>query len=577
MIDTAYLLDYSKIFNEKPKSFNSYLEGIGHDTIVDFCSHFLSVNLNKSEISDPEKLLDNWFSQENASTKQEIKEKINQLDLNLKRNLIIINTYNILSLFEYSFDNLPSETNLESKQFEINIFKCILALNEDFNKRDIKIKNSVQDIVDAKLRYSATILTMSIIYYDLIFYSLREKVISQFIKCIFLFNFLETHSDATQNLLSNLMSSFKTSSWKDFLKKYLPLVHGLTQPSRQGALEFSVQQDENSEENISFLNNISINNEITITEKDFIKVRSKPFYKNGDNSFRIISPLFTCEKIHEGLYFLLNKTNNKLKNNNELHIDENFRGFYCLKFSEEYLLYKILEKSFPKKHIRLSGNQLRNLGVSGEPDYYIRNRNKMFLFESKDVLISAETKQSSDFKAIKDSLEKKFYYYKKNGKTHYVGVSQLIKNIRKFLTNEYTFDDYNKDIIRIYPILVTHHSVFNTPGLNVFINNWFKFELNNLKEENINIKNVNPLVIVDIDFFILYHEILKSRTLIFEHLLDEYISRIEYKENLRSKTIKQKSGEAIESFTTFLDQKISEKHKKGTPKLFRDLGFAIFE
>ncbi|MFW6046867.1 MAG: hypothetical protein ACOCP4_03660 [Candidatus Woesearchaeota archaeon] len=577
MFVTGYLLEFSKIFDEEPNEFNTYLNGIGNDTIVKFCSHFLSIDLNKPENKDPTSFLNNWFSSENADFKNEIEEKIQQLDFDLRKNLVIINVYNILTLFEYSFNNLSDETELESNQLEINLFKCILALNEDFNKRDETISHSIKHL-DKKNTHPAMVLTSSLIYYDLVSYDLREKIISQFIKSIYLFKFLETYSDATQSLLSGLTGSFNTSSWREFLIKYLPLVHGLIQPTRQGSLEISIQQDENSEENISFLENISINNEITIKELDFIKVRTKPFYKNREYSFRTISPLFTCEKIYEGLYFLLNKINKDLKNNNEVHVNEDFRGFYCLNFSEEYLLYKILEKSFPKKYVRYSGNQLREINISGEPDYYIRNGNKLFLFESKDVLISAEIKQSNDFNIIKDSLEKKFYYYKKDSETHYIGIIQLINNIRKILKDEYTFDKYNKDKIRIYPILITHHSIFNAPGINFFINNWYNDELEKLKDENINVENVNPLIIVDIDSFILYHEIFKNRTLIFEHLLDEYIERIGLKNNkLQPKTVKQLYSAAVESFSTFLDSKIPEKNKKGAPKLFRDLGLNIFE
>ncbi len=576
MFNMGYLLDYSKIFDGEPSDFTSYLDGIGTDTIVKFCSHFLSIDMNMPENKDINSFLNNWFSSANEELRNNILKKIDALSPYLKRNIVVINNYNILTLFEYSFNNLPHTTTLEEAQLEKNLFKCILTLNEDFNKRDERISNTT-DHLDNSENHPAKILVTSIIYYDLIFYNLKEKIITQFIKSILLFKFLENHNDATKNLLSELINSFDANSWEDFLKKYLPIVHGLLNPNRNGSLEINVEQNESANENIRFLDKISINNEISIEELDFIGLRSKPFYKNGEYKYQIISPLFTCEKIYEGLYFLLNKINNELREKNELHVEDNFRGFYCSKFSEEYLLYEIIDRSFPKKDIRYSGKNLRARGISGEPDYYVRNKNKLFLFESKDVLINAENKQSNDFNVIKSSLQEKFYYYTRNGTTYYIGINQIVNNIRKILTDQYTFDKVKKDTIRIYPILITHHSIYNSPGLNFFINKWFSNELESLRKENINIDKVKPLIIIDIDFFILYHEVIKNRTVILEHLLDDYIQRTRFKPpNILSATANEALTESVESFSSYIDQHIPVKNKMKTPALFKNLGLELF-
>lgn len=52
-------------------------------------------------------------------------------------------------------------------------------------------------------------------------------------------------------------------------------------------------------------------------------------------------------------------------------------------------------------------------GIIAEPDYYIRNGNKIFLFESKDILIPSETKVSNDYENISSELKKRLYYEEK--------------------------------------------------------------------------------------------------------------------------------------------------------------------
>lgn len=52
---------------------------------------------------------------------------------------------------------------------------------------------------------------------------------------------------------------------------------------------------------------------------------------------------------------------------------------------------------FMQKNIfKKSGEEIKNTyNIDAEPDYYIRNGNKIYLFESKDILIPSEVKISN--------------------------------------------------------------------------------------------------------------------------------------------------------------------------------------
>jgi len=223
-------------------------------------------------------------------------------------------------------------------------------------------------------------------------------VFTEFIKTYSLFSFLESYSGKTKFLLDQVLKDQNIPDWKEYLRFYLKLTSGLISPDRKGHLTLTIVEDDKIQETLSFIDRIVVDNSISPDDIDFIQFRIKPIYKLEERKYRILSPLFTCEKIFHGLYFQLNKINNKLRNNNNIYISEDFRGFYCSKFTEEYLFYQIMDRTFPGKYFsQLSGKSIRQGGVKGEPDYYVRDQNVLFLFESKDVLINKNIKQSNDF------------------------------------------------------------------------------------------------------------------------------------------------------------------------------------
>ena len=54
------------------------------------------------------------------------------------------------------------------------------------------------------------------------------------------------------------------------------------------------------------------------------------------------------------------------------------------------LLEDIFEKKYYKKKLQ------RKNELDGEPDYYVRHNNTIFLFENKDVLIAKAVKSSAN-------------------------------------------------------------------------------------------------------------------------------------------------------------------------------------
>ena len=219
-------------------------------------------------------------------------------------------------------------------------------------------------------------------------------------------------------------------------------------------------------------------------------------------------------------------------------------------------------------------------GIDGAPDYYVRNGNKIFLFESKDILPSVNVKKSFDFSLIKEELEKKLYFNEKGSPK---AVLQLINTIREILNEDIKFDNnFKSRKIKIYPVLVLHYRLFNVGGLNKLINFWFKEELGKLENEGLEISNVKPLVIIDIDTLIFYQDLFKDKKLNLENCLEEfYETYFDFKLKLKKIKNKAEVAEALRNsllpFATYLDKKVDKLSIRQLPKQLLEKGYGLFD
>ena len=173
--------------------------------------------------------------------------------------------------------------------------------------------------------------------------------------------------------------------------------------------------------------------------------------------------------------------------------------------------------------MEFTGAEMKASGIDAEPDYYIRRGNYVFPFESKDILITAETKTSRDFNLISEAFKSKFYFEDVGVKISNKAVLQIVKNIGRILRMEMPFDNvYKARSLRIYPVLVIHDQQYNLVGLNIFVNEWFVAEIQKLKDTGVDVDRVEKLTIIDIDTLIYYQDVFMSRKLILDKVIDEY-------------------------------------------------------
>ena len=502
-------LEHSILFPDESKaSVDNYINGIGRNIVLLAGSYFASFDKTNPAVRDNQKVLSKWFNEENNSFANWVYNRI----LELKRKgqePIILNIYSSLKMLEKGF-HLQEKQIVTDTEAEKNIFKAYLLLNELDNNKDNGLFDSIKN-QPIELKFPLLILTQTYRYADISFVNYAEVFSEQFVKAIFFFEFIESKYP---DVLAAFLEYYECATWKHYLKKIFPLVHGCIKNTENTVTEIIVEKDAQFEENIRFINKLSFVDEIDeLKDYDFVTLRSKPFFRKSEDTYRVIYDLFVFEKIFNSIFFTL-RSIPKLKG-------FNLKDIFTFQFSEKILLYQILDRIFKHSVIRYSGRELDEKGIVAAPDYYVRNKKQIFIFESKDIVLNAEIKESSSFETYEKEIKKKLYFDDSSGKTKPKAILQLIASVRKVLENNLQFDEINKTI-RIYPIIVVHHRQLNVGGLNHLLANWFRDELKRLDGEGLNTKRVSQLTMINISTLIHYSDFLYNKKHSLSRLVEAY-------------------------------------------------------
>lgn len=577
-----FLIEYSQIFEGDPPELEALLSGISRSMLLNAGSFFLGFANEGSEYSGVKDFLQMFFRSENAAVGNHVYNRVMQLNGASGVGISFVNPQSILQLFEYSFNNLDETQTQSEAEAEVNTFKAIILLNQVNNLNQEKGLAKAKDANDG-IRLSAISLAMSYPNSEFINYNLFEILIGQLVKAVYLFEFLENRED-TKPPLDAFSDSFNCKDWKDYLRRLLPMVFAVTSAKKEGIIEIVLERDDEFNNNIQFVDKLILPQKELLEEGfDFRAIRSRPLYSLQDGVYVVVYPLFVIEMVFKGLYFKLKQIHDTLPKGQKIR-GNNFRSFYCDNFSEQELLYKTLNAIYGRRsYIMHSGSDIKTkFGVIAEPDFYIRNGNYAFVFESKDILIDGSIKSTFDYQLYELEFRKKLYFdVDENGKKGKKAVLQLINNVERLLTKQLANDtNYKSNRIKIYPFLILHDRQFNVAGLNAIANHWFSTELSLLQAKGINVDNVRPVVIIDIDTLILYEDVFKSRNVSLNEVIDSYVDYI----TLNKKKVYRSQEEAefevtkkLNPFSIFLTNYIYKNKLNKKPKVLFDKVVKAFE
>ncbi|RBN49345.1 hypothetical protein [Flavobacterium psychrolimnae] len=432
---------------------------------------------------------------------------------------------------------------------EINLFKSFLVINKEVNGKQ---KLTSSENKESRESLAQMMIAMTFSASDLGIFEDSTFEFGKLVYCAIdrfeiLIEFFNSDPEY-QYLTDSICSYFKVESIDELRKHVKYLFSQLLILKTKNSYKFYVKNDD--DESKLFLNTL-ISNKIDIDD-DFTILKNYPLYKIDSEIYSIIDHFFVVDKFYKSVRFILKESFNK--KNNLSDKDRTFFSFFNTKFSEDFLMKKVLDKIFNRPHYV---KKYQNINKPHEPDYYIRDGKAVFIFENKDVLIRKDIKSSGDIDEILNVFKDKFLETK--GKP--IGIGQLVNSVFQIVENNFDYDNYvnTRKNFTIYPILLVNDRILEIPGINYILNKWFLKSIKEKLKEKYNSKFIKDLTIIDIDTLIFGTNYFRKKNNNFRHFIENHLKEII--------TVRRPGGETLEE--------VEESNNKNLMKQFSPISFRL--
>ncbi len=507
--------DYSSV------NVNELLADIPTKNAVPLIGYFLAqIHIEKLDEKLQVELIQFWSQRLPNDLKLKIQDFTAKMVADKKTEFTFISNISGLLFIETILENyndLEQLNDLTPEQ-ELNFFKAYLISTQTWIDKQGKIFFDVKPFKN-EIDFVKTFLPSHIALDE--FHTVKDFR-TQFIKAKYFFQFCESN-DEFKVYLKIFLDEYGLDSWSNYLKNILSLYIRKFERLKTPSV---ISIDNEHQEQINFLEQLSIDVDGFSKTEDFLQLREKPIYRLNETDFVFLNLNFFVDKIYQGIQFdfarILVKHSATFKGK-KIKERVQFLSIFGDEFSETGLFYKIMEHCFEKaKYTIHNGNTINEIIGDGAPDFYIRDKAKVYLFEFKNVFLSGKAKNTYDFKQIKAGIYEKLVENKKGDAK---GLKQLTKVINKIRKSEFNkFDDYNFDKTTIYPVIVFTDFSFNTAGVNYMLNKEFKEHLENEKVRLRN--NIKNLILIDLDDFIKYQDLYKDKKIKINNLLNGFLEFI---------------------------------------------------
>lgn len=504
MINTFLRLDFEMVFpDEEKRDILSYLKEVPSDILIK-CIGFFTTK--------PTPNYDNFFSDPKISLDVINRVKRFCITNNIKSKPIVVSRRASLRFAEIVLSNrkeLIEGNDDQTQNGELNVFKAILIINEELNSKQKfdKEGDPFDSLVDMSISFMFSSADFETVEDDNVEFG--KLIYTTIFKFEMLVEFLKSNPDY-EFLERDLYEYFTQKNIESVIKHMKYLFGKLFELKSKNAYSFSVD-DEDSLRFINSLTSIEISE-----ENDFVNLRNYPIYNIEGIKYSIVDFFFVIDKFHKSVKFILKESFNKqygLPSNSR-----DFFNFFNTEFSERFLMKRILDQIFWQPYF-IKKKEIEN--GKNEPDYYVRHNNVILLFENKDVLIAKEIKSSGDIEKIESALKIKFL--ETDGRP--IGIGQLVTSILQIIGNCFPYDEYvnTKKSFKIYPILLVQDRIFETPGINYRMNQWYENMVKERLEENYNPNLIKPLTVINIDILIYWMPYLVEKDSNFKKIIDDHL------------------------------------------------------
>ncbi|ESU28527.1 hypothetical protein FLJC2902T_18990 [Flavobacterium limnosediminis JC2902] len=411
--------------------------------------------------------------------------------------------------------------NCKSEYDEENLFKLYLSVNDEIAERENIFFEKWQQIFGTKHNEIRFHMYLGINQGIMNREPLGKKIWVEALKFVQFEKWIKNQSKY-ENFTKDYLKKFDSSEWYELFTLIFHL-------NKLAINNYKFNVDENSKD-LKLLSYFSNHEEKTPNWNEFSEIRKRPLFKLPNGEYLILDFSFLLDKFFSGIYHdILEFSNNTYVNG--------FHQDYSTNFIEKHLLVNTLKAVFGKSYIQFDEIKIKSVGKKGVdnialPDYYVRNGNKIFVFECKNSLISNKLKIEANCDAIENDLKNKFYH---NG-TKNKAVKQLLNFVESSDNGQYKFFDTNTKLEKCiyYPILITTDNTLTSLGFNAILNEYMS---NDLRKIDNSLKNrIKPLTIIHINDILLRTTQLKKLDLLIEDYIKYY-----------------RSKKAVDSFISFSD------------------------
>ena len=278
--------------------------------------------------------------------------------------------------------------------------------------------------------------------------------------------------------------------------------------------------NENQKDVCRFYDSLTLNPAHYQHDMDFLMMKEKPLIKTGPNIYNFMFMKMFLDKAYTGLLFDMKDALVKRGVLDSAMGYANLRSLLGETFSERFFFYSLMKRCFGLNYVNYCGEELEKTLGKGMPDYYLRCRNRIFVFECKDVQMAAKKKLSGDYETIKKAI---FEKYVANSKGHAKGIGQLANVIVEKIPCILSEVDKSapNSVLFIYPVIVYFDDCFDVEGPNYLLNKEFKRIIG---EKNVSADyDVKDVVMINIEQLMRLENFFADEKLDLAYLINSYI------------------------------------------------------
>ena len=526
-------LGYKEFYNNSD-SIEKLLKHIHLDTALEF---LVLINKNEhllyqNENAEIRFILNEWI----PSTSDDFKTKFIGvfIEYSERKNLKDVKIVNKVSTLRTIEILLEKRNNIaKSKHNPESLFKLYLIVNDEiasridfFTKKYLTGNRSISNEIRLHLHLG---LNQYLVNTD----TIGKKLWVEALKFVQFEKWVKTQPEL-ENTLIGYLEKFNVKT----LYELFTLIFRIGQVAINHH-KFSIDEQEKG---IAFFDYISNHNINSSDWNELSEIMKNPLYKMNNGEYLIIDFYFVLNKFFTGMYHdLLNFSNSE---------NSNFHQVYSSDFIEKYLLGNTINSVFGNNYIQFNEDKIKsckvkNINNLALPDYYIRNGNKVYLFECKNSLISLSAKLDTKYEKVETDFKSKFYESENKNKA----AKQLMNFIKLSNENKYAFFDNCKKTNNLvyYPIIITTDDTLTSLSFNSLIN---EFVTKDLSEMDNKLKNrIKPITIIHINDLLYRTTNLKR----LDVLIDSYHKHFNKKSH--------KNFDKFISFTDFIEIFVFERSK----------------